>query len=451
MAIVGRAKMCRLLILGLAVFLAAISFSCKSSPTAPHITGNVQLSADYVACTEVWLKIGFTDNLTGGQFKITRDGNTVLTGSLTGADTVIIDTTAHAERTYAYKGYRLTSGQVSDTSLPLQVTTMDTTSNNFTWQTFLFSGKAGSSILQDVAIITDTEILAVGTIAPDSLNQDLYNSVYWNGSSWQSIRIYFYTFCGQSNMGSYPTHAVLAFSQSDIWIAGAGQVTRWNGYSQSVPICVGSPSPFDIYKLWGNDSSSAYAVGYTGNVASYFNGLWHQLVSGTSLGVHDVWGVSDVTSGEEQVLAVASDQFTNNGVAVLQLSGTQASMIQTTGLPTTSIVGVWSADGREWYVCGDGLYKARNMSSPWHRITNVPSIYKEAIRGNGPNDIFVVGDFGLVLHFNGSTWTDLSQEVGMPNTVLYAVAAKGNTVVAVGQTVSGIVGGAALIVVGKRN
>ncbi len=453
MAIVGRARLYRLLVFGLAVFLAAISFSCKSSPTGPHITPqDVQLSSVYAACTEVWLKIGFSDSPNGGQYRITRDStDTVLTGSFTASDTVVIDTTTQAEKSYTYKAYKLVNGKVSGLSLSLKVTTMDSTSNNFTWQMFLFSGKAGSSILQDVAIISDTDIWAMGTIAPDSLDQEMYNAIHWNGSSWQSIRIYFYTFCGQSNMGSYPTHAVLAFSQSDIWIAGAGQVTRWNGYSQSVPICDGSPSPFDIYKLWGNDSSSVYAVGYSGNVASYFNGLWHQLVSSTSLGVHDVWGVSNVISGEEQVLAVASDQFTNNGVAVLQLSRTQASMIQTTGIPTTSIMGVWSADGREWYVCGDGLYKTRNLSFGRKRITNVPLIYKEAIRGNGPNDIYVVGDFGLIMHFNGSTWFDCSQQVNLPNSVFYGVGVKGNTVVAVGQTVSGSVGGAALILVGNRN
>ncbi len=68
-------------------------------------------------------------------------------------------------------------------------------------------------------------------------------------------------------------------------------------------------------------------------------------------------------------MAVASDQFTNNGVAVLQLSGTQVNMLQTAGLPTTSIVGIYSANGREWYVCGDGLYKTRALGLPWQRVT----------------------------------------------------------------------------------
>ncbi len=56
-------------------FLTTLSFSCRSSPTGTHITEKVQLSAEYVTCTEVWLKVGFTDSPNGGNFAINRDGN----------------------------------------------------------------------------------------------------------------------------------------------------------------------------------------------------------------------------------------------------------------------------------------------------------------------------------------------------------------------------------------
>ncbi len=447
MASVGRAKMCRLLIFGLAVFLAAISFSCKSSPTAPHITGNVQLSADYVACTEVWLKISVTNNFTGGQFKITRDGDTVLTGSLSGADTVIIDTTAQAERTYTYRGYRLKNDQVSDTSLQLQVRTMDTTSNNLTWQTFTFGGNAGSCILKDVAIINDTSTWAVGevSIKDSSVNgYSIYNLVKWDGRGWQLDSVAYYS---QGQPFYTTVSSIFAIDERDVWL---DPWHHWDGqnfqYLASDPIFFG----VGIDRMWGN-SGGIYVVGTGGFVAHMSTGqVWTRLVNNTNLDIQDVWGIESTQTGQEEVPAVACDKFSGNGIAVMQLSSTGVTSVQTDGLPP-DISGVWSADGREWYVCGDGLYKARNMISPWQRIINVPSIYKEAIRGSGPNDIFAVGDFGLVLHFNGSTWTDLSQEVNIPNSVLYAVSVKGNTVVAVGQTVSGSVGGAALILVGNRN
>ena len=47
----------------LTVVLMLVSFSCRTSPTGPHISSNVQLSTDYVACTEVWLKIAISNQL----------------------------------------------------------------------------------------------------------------------------------------------------------------------------------------------------------------------------------------------------------------------------------------------------------------------------------------------------------------------------------------------------
>ncbi|MCL5268186.1 MAG: hypothetical protein M1469_08810 [Bacteroidetes bacterium] len=436
--------------------LATLSFSCTSSPTGPHITGNMQLTADYVTCTEVWLKVAFSGQQTansGAQFRITRDGDTVLTGTFSGTDTVMIDTAAQPERTYRYKGYRLVNNEVSDTSLPLEITTLDTTSNNFTWQTYTFGGTAGSSMLNDVAIINDSDIWAVGDIAvkDSSVNgYSVYNLVGWNGGDWQLQQIFSYVFCGQSLESVSASWAVLPWSSGNIWIATNSEIVPWNGTLQSEPICTESPTGFDIYRMWGVDPSHVFAVGRAGGLAVYDGYSWRILSSGTNLDIHDVWGVSDSTSRESQVLAVASDQFTDNGVAVLQLSRTQTTMLRTAGLPATSIVGVWSANGREWYVCGDGLYKSMDLNEPWERIMNVPSVYLEAIRGTGPNDIFAVGS-GIVLHFNGSRWFNCRNQISAPSLQLYGVAVKGNTIVAVGQTVSGGIGGAGLVLVGKRN
>ena len=160
----------------------------------------------------------------------------------------------------------------------------------------------------------------------------------------------------------------------------------------------------------------------------------------------------NTTSGQGGVMAVASDQFTNNGVAVLQLSGTQVNMLQTAGLPTTSIVGIYSANGREWYVCGDGLYKTRALGLPWQKVKGIPPIEMEAIRGTGPNDIFVVGDFGLVLHWNGEFWHDFTgNELPYIQGSYLAVAAKGNTVVAVGYLGGQVGNQPAVALIGRRN
>ncbi len=80
---------------------------------------------------------------------------------------------------------QVSSIQYQVSSNELSVTTMDTTSHNFTWQTWTF-GEHSSSTLYDVAIIDENNIWAVGEIyMNDSLGNpdpDAYNAVHWNGS-----------------------------------------------------------------------------------------------------------------------------------------------------------------------------------------------------------------------------------------------------------------------------
>ncbi len=432
--------------------LITLSFSCRSSPTGPHVTQNVQLSADYVTCTEVWLKIGFTDSPNGGEYKITRDSATVLRGSFSGLDTVIIDTTTQAQKTYTYKAYKLTNGQVSEIGLPLQVTTLDSTSNNFTWQTFTFGGTAGGSMLGDVAIINDTDIWAVGEIAvkDSSVNgYSVYNAVHWDGQGWSVEKIP-YVYQGQPLY--HPIECVFALNTNDVWFGGNG-LEHWDGSQFANEEAV---NPFWsghlMKKIWAGSDNNIYIVGDQGTTVSYFAGMWHGIQSGTTLDIQDIWGVSNSTTGQSEILAVACDEFKNDGLSVLQLSGTQATMVRTSGLPTTNLVGIWSPNRREWYICGASLFHSRSLNSPWQQVNGLPSIYMEAIRGNGPNDIFVVGDFGLVLHWNGEFWHDFTgNELPYIQGSYLAVAVKGNIVVAVGYLGGQVGNQPAVALIGKRN
>ncbi len=438
--------------------IPVILSSCRSSPTGPHVTANVQLSAGYVTCTEVWLKLSYAgqqSTQSGGTYKITRDSSTVLTGSFSGTDTTVIDTTTQPNRTYTYQADRLVNGKVSELSTPIQVTTLDTTSNSFTWQTYTFGGTAGSSVLNDVAIVNDTDIWAVGEIAVKDSSANgysVYNLARWDGRKW-SLHQAMFPLCdpagNEQNLQPFECYGVLALPDSEVWLSGGVSLVRYQDGVQE-PICFPLGYGTRTLEKICSKAGRLYITG-TNGFAAYFDGfVWQELPTATSLDIDDIWGVSDSTTGSQEIIAVASDQLTNNGVAVLQLSGTLATPLPTAGLPTTSIVGVWSANGKEWYVCGDGIYFSRELNRPWQRITAVPSIYTNAIRGTAPNDIFVVGS-GVVLHFNGMTWFNCRNQISATSLQLYGVAVKGNTIVGVGQTVSGGIGGAGLILVGKRN
>ena len=167
--------------------------------------------------------------------------------------------------------FQVSSVEHPASSNKVTATTLDTTSHNFSWQTFEF-GQHSSSVLYDVAIINENNIWAVGEIyMNDSLGNpdpNAYNAVYWDGSVWEVKRIMFYTICGQQSRTPYPAKAIWVFNENDIWIAMNGdQIARIENGTQTKTMCL--PWSFVINKIWGSSSNDLYVVGNNGNIAHY--------------------------------------------------------------------------------------------------------------------------------------------------------------------------------------
>jgi len=69
------------------------------------------------------------------------------------------------------------------------------------------------------------------------------------------------------------------------------------------------------------------------------------------------------------------------------------------------------------------------------------------MRGNGSNDSFIVGEYGMIAHFNGMSWRDYTELRN--NWRLTSIAHKGNLAVAVGWTYDSY-GNKGMILVGQR-
>jgi hypothetical protein len=294
-------------------------------------------------------------------------------------------------------------------------------------------------VLSDVAIISDTDIWAVGAVYLDSAdgNPDpsAYNVVHWNGSSWQLGRIYFSTVCGQPDSTPYPVAAIFALSGADVWIAGAGEVVRFNGQSYGTPVCVESPTSFAVNKLWGNSDNSMYAVGYGGNIFRYVGGNWNKLSTGTTTDILDIWGV-----GGTAYCAVTNAFDTAEEKRILKITnGNNVDSIEWVGREVGS---VWTPDGTHLYTAGDGVFE--NDGSGWKEMNTGASIFTSSVRGNANNDFVVVGGFGFIAHWNGADFNIFPA----PMDAIYTrVAMKGDMVVAVGMAGSTE---QAVITVGRR-
>lgn len=341
----------------------------------------------------------------------------------------------------ALMGLLITGGFSCNLIGPHNPSGPDTTSSNFTFQTYTFGGNAGGCLLNDVTIVNDTDIWAVGMIYLDSAdgNPDItpYNAVHWNGKAWSIPRIEFHTICGQSHMGSYPISSVYSFAPDDIWFSDAGEMVHWTGSQYENDCSIGSQISGAINRVWGTSLTNLYVVGNNGTILHYSNSNWVKLASGTTTDINDAWGV-----GNSPVYCAVSNSFDpNEEKRILKITnGTKVDTVSWVGREVSS---VWTPDGTHLYACGDGVFE--NDGGGWKEMVTGASIYTNCIRGNGTDDIVVVGGgFGFIAHWNGAHWKTFTP---MTDVIYTRVAMKGNLIVAVGNSATSE---QAVITVGSR-
>ncbi len=429
----------------------ALVSSCKDDePIQPHIS-TIQLTVEDASCTEAWLKVSLTDSNEPRTVAILQDGQRVTVSRLPSPDSVFVIEGLLPRHTYSFVAQRLRDPIAIEASSTVQLTTMDTTRHNFMWQMDTLG--VTSSTVNDIAIINDTLAYAVGELylrdSTGQIDPQAYNMARWNGVSWQLMRIQFYTFCGQLGTGSYPAKSILVFNSNDIWIGMVGsEVVRWNGQSQSAPMC----TPVSINKLWGENPNSVYAVGNGGGIAHYNGSTWQRMESGTSLDVRDIWGSTDPRTGRLEILALASTYTPDfQGSIVLRIEGNSVTPISTTGM-SPDMFSIWFTAGRRYYAVGAGIHQKRVLSdSAWSVYPPgvVTRFFSGEVRGQDINDVFVVGSFGEVVHFNGQSWLRYFSDVPLPSGYLGFVAIKGNLVMATGQVSVGI-NSRGIVLIGRR-
>lgn len=430
-------------------FTMIIYFSCCKSTGPSYNSGDLQLTVEDVSCTEVWLRLKFNNDLYGNTIKLFRNNIMVHSKIISTTDSLFPDTELEPAGTYAYHACIESGSDLLVKSETVLATTMDSTSHNFTWQSYEFGGfEYGSSVFRDVAVISENDIWVVGEIHnedTDRWNTDStewlspFNAAHWDGEKWELKRIYYYD---NGNQIYSSIHSLLAFSTDDIWF---GWGIHWDGLNfKSQPMDI--TFPHHLRKMWGLSSSDFYIVGTDGSIAHHEGQNWVKITSGTSSDFQDIWGVQYSENGETIIVAIASTLFKNEEIAAIRINSNDTKKLNINGLPS-NLSGIWSANGNRWYICGDGLFTKKGGDKRWSNVSEVPNIFLRRIRGNNSNDIFIVGDLGLIYHWNGMTWRNFTDQPGNYS----GLAIKEDIVVVAGIIPEGIVSGAAKILIGKRN
>lgn len=383
------------------------SFGCNSTDPPVDNAEPLNLSLEDVSCTEAWLKIS---GEAGSIIALNRDDKEIMRFNLTDEDTTILNNSLLPNKSYTYQVFssdrRVKSNEVT-------LTTMDTTGNDFKWQSWTFGGQSGSCVLHDVAVIDENNIWAVGLIflpdSSDANNYKIYNAVHWDGEKWEIKRIYYY---GQCSVVMYPELAtIFVFFEENLLLSDAGSIGYFSGKDVLLNCEVNSIITGSIKKIWGINQNNFYIAGNKGNIAHYNGSKWRKLESGTSLNINDIWGEYNSKTDKYEILAVASSIYDSFEKEVLNINSNSVEVISKEGIEEV-LSSVWFKPGRKYYVAGSGIYeKHRIDDASWKgNPLDITRYFIHGLRGNDINDITAVGGYGEVLHFNGVSWKSFYNE-----------------------------------------
>jgi hypothetical protein len=410
----------------LLVFLPIITFlSCNTTgPTAEKTS--ISLSIEDVSCTEAWVRIK-TSNISYPYYGVLKAGSLTKNIKLLSSDTLLYIDSLLPGNNYTFE---FLSGIIQNKT---STKTLDTTSHDFTWQSWTFGG-GSSSELWDVNVINENDIWAVGQIfIPNtSGGEDMYNAVHWNGITWEPIKMII-KFRG--SLICPEINGMTAFSPSDIWMATGdptnGDGKNWKDYD--IRILTGDDS-LNTYKVWGFNSNELYFGGMFGCLVYYNGQSWQKLESGTTLRINDIYGAEDKFQNKKSVYCTLFDMIIKidekNNISKIDC------------LPENYAASVWCKNLNRFYTSGPGIleYVNDNLKNITRFNDHIAIV---RLRGTDYNNIIGVGALGYIVHFNGLSW----QTYHTGNGAFTSVSVKEKIVAAVGWSDDS----KALITIGVRN
>jgi hypothetical protein len=392
------------------ISLFIISISCDS--TEPPTNISLTLKLEEVSCTEAWLQLTTNNIQLPATINLLKNNSVTQTFSLGTKDSLLYIDSLLPNQNYSFQVSNI-HNPVSSSKVP--VITLDTTSHNFTWQTFTF-GQHSSSTLYDVAIINENDIWAVGEIyMNDSLGNpdpNSYNAVHWDGTNWELKKV--------GGYGGWACRTVFAFSENDVWFDGT---IKWDGANYSLhnngfPLEPNGDG-WQINKMWGGGSNNLYAVGNIGNIAHYNGSNWKKIESGTVVDFQDVWGIENKDGNVIKYIAADNHMLkldADNKVVYVNVA------------PNMILLSVWGKTPYLLYTAGNGAVLYKNYEWDSLNISSINHMYK--VRGQDFNDVYGISSPGNIInHFNGYSWSSIETE---SENKYWTLSVSGNTIVAVG-------------------
>ncbi len=418
-------------LLWIVIFFSTIIFSCES---ADPIIENGELTLTQVdnSCTEAWFKLNLPLCGVGRELELRVNDESCNQATVNSAgDTLLVVEGLLPSKSYKIGAILHGKGNYKTISAEINAETMDTTSGDFTWQSRTFgSNTGGSSLFDDVAIVDENNIWAVGDIQEEGVR---YNAAHWNGIEWELKRILYYADCNQPDGHKFPDAADAVFALNGNILISSGielaTLTTPNDYEiQCIYDIEGER--FTIFNIWGVNNSDYYLAGWQGNIAHYNGSEWRKIETilsssqgGEGNDIHNLWGAENILTGKRELYFSVPR---TRGVYMLD---DNENLNQLEINDNRFYRGVWTKNSLIKYVTGAGVVK--NIDNEWQIDLEENGFFYEEIDGEDHNSIVAAGSFGGIVYYNGTRWIEFP---GLHNSLVFyeRVSIKDDIIVAVG-------------------
>ena len=188
----------------------------------------------------------------------------------------------------------------------------DSTTQNFTFQTYEFGDGGSSSYLNDVWIFNENNIWAVGDISPEN-GEDFTNILRWNGTKWYH---FLREFVSTGFTGMW------AADSNNIYLASGALRKYENGAVKTIDLTNFSFSQGQaITKLWGSSTNNIWGVGPWGTIVHYDGSKW------AKIDFDQNWRFDAITGSEKTGIAYASATDQSFNTAIVELKDNSANII----------------------------------------------------------------------------------------------------------------------------
>ena len=273
----------------------------------------------------------------------------------------------------------------------------DTTSQNFTFETYEFGDGNNSSYLNDVWAFNEKNIWAVGYISQTDAQENGVrisnpNIIRWDGTSWK-LQPY-----SGSSSGIY---GIWAYDTSLIYFAWGNILKYEKGNFQNIVVAGSWTMGQSIEKIWGSSEKNIWGVGPFGTVVHYDGTGWKKIEFDTQ------WSFYNITGDKETGIAYAAARSVNTSSALIELNNGNVKIIKTfegEGLTAVAMTGdkLWAAG-----------YNILSYDIKNNTITKEDSLYGYFIataEGVSKNDVYFFGGNydgnEVMIHYNGKRFKE---------------------------------------------